>query len=107
MQIIGDQLAALKVPMRVTRRGVLRATLDGEVEGSSRAIVVHADTIGCMVKRLKENGRPEVVPIGTPSARFSEGAHGPGFVDDLTRLPTGPHLPRHSTGPHVDTTRQH
>jgi peptidase M42 family hydrolase len=98
MQIIGDHLAALKVPMRVTRRGVLRATLDGEVEGSSRAVVVHADTIGCMVKRLKENGRLEVVPIGTHSARFSEGAHVTVFVDDLTRFHTGTALPLKSSG---------
>ncbi|MGH9262727.1 MAG: osmoprotectant NAGGN system M42 family peptidase, partial [Acidimicrobiales bacterium] len=98
MQIIGDHLAALKVPMRVTRRGVLRATLDGEVDGSSRAVVVHADTIGCVVKRLKENGRLEVVPIGTHSARFSEGAHVTVLVDDLTRFHTGTVLPLKSSG---------
>ena len=48
-----------------------------------RAVVVHADTIGCMVKRLKANGRLEVVPVGTHSARFAEGAH----VSDLHRRP--------------------
>ena len=75
MQIIGDHLDALGLPVSVTRRGVIRATLAGRRHDSSRAVVVHADTIGAMVKRLKPDGRLEVVPVGTHSARFAEGAH--------------------------------
>ncbi|WP_026876970.1 osmoprotectant NAGGN system M42 family peptidase [Jiangella gansuensis] len=98
MQIIGDHLQELGVPIRLTRRGVLRATLAGVTSDSSRAVVVHADTIGCMVKRLKDNGRVEVVPIGTHSARFAEGAHVTLFTDDLTRIHTGTVLPLMSSG---------
>ncbi|WP_203434219.1 osmoprotectant NAGGN system M42 family peptidase [Jiangella asiatica] len=98
MQIIGDHLQELGVPIRLTRRGVLRATLTGQAADTSRAVVVHADTIGCMVKRLKENGRVEVVPIGTHSARFAEGAHVTLFTDDLTRIHTGTVLPLMSSG---------
>lgn len=98
MQIIGDHLQELGVPIRLTRRGVLRATLPGATSDSSRAVVVHADTIGCMVKRLKDNGRVEVVPIGTHSARFAEGAHVTLFTDDLTRIHTGTVLPLMSSG---------
>ncbi|PSK95566.1 peptidase M42 family hydrolase [Haloactinopolyspora alba] len=98
MQIIGDHLDALGVPIRLTRRGVLRATLTGEVDDTSRAVAVHADTIGCMVKRLKDNGRLEVVPIGTHSARFAEGAHVTVFTDDLTQIHTGTVLPLMSSG---------
>jgi peptidase M42 family hydrolase len=98
MQLIGDHLAALGVPTTVTRRGVLRATLDGAISDTSRAVAVHADTIGCMVKRLKDTGRLEVVPIGTHSARFAEGAHVTVFVDDLTRFHTGTVLPLKSSG---------
>ncbi len=53
-----------------------------------RAIVVHADTIGCMVRRLKDNGRLELTPVGTHSARFAEGAHVTIFTDDPTASPT-------------------
>ncbi|NEE01804.1 osmoprotectant NAGGN system M42 family peptidase [Phytoactinopolyspora halotolerans] len=98
MQIIGDHLAELGLPMQVTRRGVLRATLRGETSDTARAVAVHADTIGCMVKRVKENGRIEVVPVGTHSARFAEGAHVTVFVDDLTQIYTGTVLPLMSSG---------
>lgn len=98
MQLIGEHLARLGVPMSVTRRGVLRATLAGARPGGSRAVVVHADTIGAMVKRLKSNGRLEVVPVGTHSARFSEGAHVTIFVDDLNTIYSGTVLPLLSSG---------
>lgn len=98
MQIIGDRITDLGLPIQLTRRGVLRGTVSGDTNETSRAIVVHADTIGCMVKRLKENGRLEVVPIGTHSARFAEGAHVTVFVDDLTRIYTGTVLPLKSSG---------
>jgi peptidase M42 family hydrolase len=48
--------------------------LPGRDSRPARAIVSHLDTLGAQVKRLKENGRLELVPIGTWSARFAEGA---------------------------------
>ncbi len=36
--------------------------------------MAHVDTLGAMVKGLKGNGRLSVVPIGTWSPRFAEGA---------------------------------
>jgi peptidase M42 family hydrolase len=98
MQIIGDRLDDLGLPVELTRRGVLRATMEGERRDSSRAVVVHADTIGAMVKRIKPNGRLEVVPVGTHSARFAEGAHVTVFPDDLTQFFTGTVLPLMSSG---------
>ncbi len=98
MQIIGDHLDSLGLPVRVTRRGVLRASLMGQRIDISRAVVVHADTIGAMVKRIKPNGRLEVVPIGIHSARFAEGAHVTVFPDDLTKFFTGTVLPLMSSG---------
>ena len=47
-----------------------------------RAVVVHADTIGTMVKHLKDNGRLELVPIGHWSSRFAEGARVTLFTDE-------------------------
>jgi putative aminopeptidase FrvX len=79
----------------LTRRGALSACLPGPRQtGADRAIVVHTDTIGGMVKRLKENGRLELKPIGTHSARFAEGAHVRIFTDDLDRVITGQVLRR-------------
>ncbi|MFW5899053.1 MAG: osmoprotectant NAGGN system M42 family peptidase [Jiangellaceae bacterium] len=107
MQLIGDRLTALGLPVRLTRRGVLRATLAGDRQDASRAVVVHADTIGAMVKQLKPNGRLEVVPIGTHSARFAEGYHVTVFPDDLSHFFTGTVLPLkssgHNYGEEVDT----
>ncbi|MBW3574900.1 MAG: osmoprotectant NAGGN system M42 family peptidase [Actinobacteria bacterium] len=109
MQLVGEEIAALGMPFELTRRGVLRGELCGEGGPGSadRAIIVHADTIGCMVKELKDNGRLTLVPIGTHSARFAEGARVKIFVDDLERTYTGTVLPLkasgHRWGDDVDT----
>jgi peptidase M42 family hydrolase len=60
-------------------------------------VVVHADTIGCMVTRLKDSGRLEVTPLGTHSARFAEGAHVTIFTDS-GRIHSGTVLPLKSSG---------
>ncbi len=98
VQLIGDQLERIGLPFELTRRGALCVELVGEREGPDRAVVVHADTIGCMVKGLKENGRLEVTPIGTHSARFAEGARVTIFVDDVDRTYTGTILPLKASG---------
>ncbi|SEA67030.1 osmoprotectant NAGGN system M42 family peptidase [Rubrimonas cliftonensis] len=58
----------------LTRRGAIRARLPGGSPHGARAIVSHLDTLGAQVKNLKDNGRVSLVPIGTWSARFAEGA---------------------------------
>ncbi|HUG60870.1 MAG TPA: osmoprotectant NAGGN system M42 family peptidase [Methylomirabilota bacterium] len=68
------ELERLGLSPTLTRRGALRAVLKGREDRPARAIVSHLDTLGVQVKRLKENGRLELVPIGTWSARFAEGA---------------------------------
>lgn len=62
------------VSYELTRRGAIRARLPGKRAEGARAIVSHLDTLGAQVKNLKDNGRLELVPIGTWSARFAEGA---------------------------------
>jgi peptidase M42 family hydrolase len=109
MQLIGEELDALSIPFEMTRRGVIIGELAGEGTGTAdRTIVVHSDTIGCMVRQLKDNGRLAVVPVGTHSARFAEGARVTIFVDDLDqRLYTGTIVPLkasgHRYGDEVDT----
>lgn len=68
------ELDEMGIPYELTRRGAIRATLKGRENDPARAVVVHLDTIGAMTAGLKENGRLAVVPIGTWSPRFAEGA---------------------------------
>jgi putative aminopeptidase FrvX len=68
------ELERLGVPVEITRRGAIRARMQGGARRPARAIVSHLDTLGAQVKALKPNGRLEVVPIGHWSARFAEGA---------------------------------
>jgi peptidase M42 family hydrolase len=107
MRIIGEEIEKLGLPFELTRRGSLVAQLHGEEYKSARAVVVHSDTIGCMVKRLKENGRLAVVPVGGFNSRFAEGARVTIFTDDPQRTYTGTILPLkasgHTFGAEVDT----
>jgi putative aminopeptidase FrvX len=98
MRFLGAEIEKIGLPFELTRRGSLVAQLHGEEYKAAKAIVVHADTIGCMVKRLKENGRLQVVPVGTFSARFAEGARVRIFTDDKDRNYTGTVLPLKASG---------
>ncbi len=69
-----QELESLGVPFELTRRGAIRARLPGRRATEARAIVSHLDTLGAQVRALKDNGRLELVPVGTWSARFAEGA---------------------------------
>jgi peptidase M42 family hydrolase len=97
-QYIGERLEALGMEFTITRRGAINADLHGRRDGVDRAVVVHTDTIGCMVKRIKENGRLAVRPVGTHSARFAEGANVRIFTDALDTVITGTVLPLKASG---------
>ena len=58
------RLDALGIPFELTRRGAIRATLVGREKQPARAIVAHLDTLGGMVRCLKDNGRLGIAPIG-------------------------------------------
>jgi len=77
-----QMLNELDIEFELTRRGAIRATLNGKRGSPDRAVVTHVDTIGAMVKGLKDNGRLMLVPVGTWSARFAEGARVSIFTDD-------------------------
>lgn len=91
-----EELDALKITYEITRRGAIRANLPGKIKSPDRAIVTHLDTLGAMVKGLKENGRLSIVPVGTWSSRFAEGARVSIFTDkDIFR---GTILPLKASG---------
>ena len=107
MQHVGERLEQIGLPFELTRRGAMVASLPGRTEGLDRGVVVHTDTIGCMVRELKPNGRLGIVPVGTHSARFSEGSRVTVFTDDPERTYTGTVLPNkasgHAFGDDIDT----
>lgn len=74
VRVLCRELEDLGLSYELTRRGAVRATLPGRAYSPDRAIVGHLDTLGAIVKSLKDNGRLELVPVGTWSARFAEGA---------------------------------
>lgn len=75
VHFVGRELQQLGISYNVTRRGAIRATLKGRNSNTlDRAIAVHLDTLGAMVRQLKPGGRLAIAPIGTWSSRFAEGA---------------------------------
>ncbi|MCW2605826.1 MAG: osmoprotectant system family peptidase [Frankiales bacterium] len=112
VQYVGERVLDLGLDLTVTRRGLLNATMAGRRTRPDRAVVVHADTIGCMVERIKDNGRLQLTQLGTHSARFAEGANVIIYTDDPTcgkpgHAYTGTVLPLkasgHNYGDEVDT----
>lgn len=99
------RLEALDIPYEMTRRGAIRATLRGRESQPARAVVAHLDTLGAMVRSLKDNGRLAILPIGHWSARFAEGARLTIFTD--TGHLRGTCLPLktsgHAFGDEIDT----
>ncbi len=81
VHLVCEELERLGVPFELTRRGAIRATLAGELSQPDRAIVAHIDTLGAMVKGLKDNGRLQLVAVGHWNARFAEGARATLFTD--------------------------
>lgn len=81
VRLVCAELDALGIDYELTRRGAIRANLEGRRRSPDRAVIAHLDTLGAMVKSLKDNGRLAVVPIGTWSARFAEGARVTVFRD--------------------------
>ncbi len=93
----GEELERLGVSIELTRRGAIRATLPGKVPSPDRAIVVHLDTIGAMVRELKPNGRIAMSPVGTWSSRFAEGARADVLTDSGKKI-RGTILPLKASG---------
>lgn len=77
-----ELLNSLEIKSELTRRGAIRARMTGRQTDPARSIVAHLDTLGAMVSGLKENGRLSILPIGTWSARFAEGARVTIFSDE-------------------------
>jgi peptidase M42 family hydrolase len=97
VRVLCEELEALRVPYRLTRRGAIRAYLKGKERQPARAIVSHLDTLGAIVKGIKPNGRLRLAPIGFWSSRFAEGARVTVHADG-GRLFHGTVLPNKASG---------
>ncbi|WP_220807733.1 osmoprotectant NAGGN system M42 family peptidase [Noviherbaspirillum aridicola] len=74
----GRQLNSLGIDYQLTRRGTIRAVLrrnmpERRKNSPACALVAHLDTLGAMVREIKEDGRLALQPIGTWSSRWAEG----------------------------------
>jgi peptidase M42 family hydrolase len=74
----GSKLDAMGISYDLTRRGTIRAILPRNMPERRKtspacAIVAHLDTLGAMVREIKDNGRLALMPIGTWSSRWAEG----------------------------------
>ncbi|HET7316801.1 MAG TPA: osmoprotectant NAGGN system M42 family peptidase [Sphingomicrobium sp.] len=76
-----EELHRLGIEFSATRRGAILACFRGAKSEGARAIVSHLDTLGATVKRIKDSGRLELVPIGTWSARAAETTRCTVFTD--------------------------
>ena len=74
VRYVAEQLDELGVPFEMTRRGTIRATLQGHLNTPDRAVSAHLDTIGALVREIKPNGRLGLAPVGCWSSRFAEGS---------------------------------
>lgn len=106
VRLVCQKLSKLGIDYELTRRGAIRANLNGKVHSPDRAIVSHLDTLGVIVKNLKSNGRLEVDQVGTWPARLAEGArvtlyadHGVEYRGSLLPLKASGHV----YGKEVDT----
>ncbi|MEM1139345.1 MAG: osmoprotectant NAGGN system M42 family peptidase [Pseudomonadota bacterium] len=105
VRAVCKELTELGAEFQLTRRGAIRCKVAGRSSQPARGFISHLDTLGAQVKRLKPNGRLELVPIGHWSARFAEGARCTIFSNEGSYRGTimPPKASGHTFGEEVDS----
>jgi putative aminopeptidase FrvX len=86
---VAAELERLAIPVRRTVKGALVATLPGgDRQSAGRTLSAHVDTLGAMVKEIKDDGRPKLTRTGGYDWATIEGeycaVHAAGGTDEIT-----------------------
>lgn len=73
--VVARELEALGVTPSRTRKGALLARLEGRTQREPRLLSAHVDTLGAMVKGVKENGRLWLTQLGSYAWDTIEGEY--------------------------------
>lgn len=75
VDLVEQELQGLGYSPRRTVKGALVLTLPGKAEGPARAVTAHVDTLGGMIREIKENGRLKITAVGGLEAQAVEGEY--------------------------------
>ncbi len=75
MALVEEELTRLGIGYVRTNKGAVLATLPGSNDDKQRLLTAHVDTLGAMVKEIKENGRLKLALIGGFEWNAVEGEH--------------------------------
>src|SRR5687767_10311468 len=64
LDYVEHALSALPLTVRRTQKGALAAEWAGRSSTAPRALTAHVDTLGAMVKDIKDNGRLRLSKVG-------------------------------------------
>ena len=64
METVKEELESFGIDVNFTNKGSLLALIPGKNPMPTKALAAHIDTLGAMVKKIKENGRISFTPIG-------------------------------------------
>ena len=62
--LVAEELRSFGLNISFTNKGSVSALIPGKNPIPKKALAAHVDTLGAMVKRIKENGRLSFTPIG-------------------------------------------
>ena len=72
---VEEQFKAMGIRTTKTKKGAVIATIEGENTEEEKTISAHIDTLGCMVKGIKSNGRLKIVKVAGGTWTTLEGAN--------------------------------
>ncbi len=64
LDFVENALADLPLTLRRTQKGSLVAEWEGQADDAPRGLTAHVDTLGAMVKEVKDNGRLRLAKVG-------------------------------------------